>query len=197
MSKLVSLAKSSIGLTYQQCGGFQGGFLVLSSKTTGSNSNASRSNAQQASVKLANERNENDPVAVAEAKAIVELHRPILSSKPYYFKIDNDFKTYSNITVQSNKDANKSTDYGMFLAKGRDTFKTGILAVQGCIAGNEIQDLIVDTGSPVSVVSSQFYETIIDKTQLQPIKGHYIAVNGSLLNIKGVVELRIVFDKIE
>ena len=78
-----------------------------------------------------------------------------------------------------------------------DTFQTCILAVKGCIAGIEIKDLIVDTGSPVSLVSSQFYETIINETQLQPIKGQYIAVNRSLLNINGSVELTITFDKIE
>ena len=38
---------------------------------------------------------------------------------------------------------------------------------------------------------------IITKTQLQPINGQYIAVNGSILNIKGLVELTITFDKIE
>ena len=101
------------------------------------------------------------------------------------------------MTVQSGEDASKSNIDGMVLATGGDTFKTRILAVQGCIAGKEIQDLIVDTGSPVSLVSLQFYETIINKTQLQPIKGHYIAVNGSLLNIKGSVELMITFDIIE
>ena len=78
-----------------------------------------------------------------------------------------------------------------------DTFQTGILAVQGCIAGKEIQDLIVDTGSPVSLVSSQFYGTIINGTQLQPITGQYIAVNGSYLNINESFELTITFDKIK
>ena len=53
------------------------------------------------------------------------------------------------------------------------------------------------TGSPGSFVSSHFYETIINGTQLHPIKGQYIAVNGSFLNIKGSVELTITIDKIE
>ena len=55
----------------------------------------------------------------------------------------------------------------------------------------------MDTGSAVSLVSSQLYETIINEGQLQPIKCKYIAVNGSLLNIKRSVELTIIFDKIE
>ena len=55
----------------------------------------------------------------------------------------------------------------------------------------------MNTGSPESLVSSQFYETIINGTQLQPVKGQYLTVNGSLLNIKGLVELTITFDKIK
>ena len=98
--------------------------------------------------------------------------------------------------MQSEQDASKSNDDVLVLSTEGDTFKTGILAVQGCIAGKEIEDLIVETGSPVSLVSSQFYETIINGTQLQPIKGQYIAVNKSLLNINGSVELTITFDKI-
>ena len=75
----------------------------------------------------------------------------------------------------------------MIIDTDEDTYQTGILAVKGCIAGKEIQDVIVDTGSPVSFVSSQFYETIKNGTQLQPMKGQYIAVNKFLLNIKGSV----------
>ena len=55
----------------------------------------------------------------------------------------------------------------------------------------------MDTGSPISRVSSQFYETIINETQLQPIKGQYITVNRSFLNIKKFVEFTITFDKIK
>ena len=69
--------------------------------------------------------------------------------------------------------------------------------VQGRIAGKEIKDLIVDAGSAVSLVSSQFYETIANKAQLQQIKGRYMVANGFLLNIKGSAELTITFDKIE
>ena len=160
-------------------------------------SSASSSNAQQASVNLANKTGGNAPAAVAGAEAIVDLNCSIRTPKPYYPKEDGDFKTWSNMTVQSENDASKSNDDGMVLETGEDTFQTGILAVQGCISGKKIQDLIVDTGSPVSLVSSQFYETIITGTQLQPINGQYIAVNGSILNIKGSVELTITFDKIE
>ena len=98
--------------------------------------------------------------------------------------------------TQLDEDESESKDDKQVLTAEGDTFQTGILAVQGCIGEKEIQDLIVDTGSPVSLVSSQFYEMIINGTQLQPIKGQYIAVNGSLLNINGSVELTITFDKI-
>ena len=101
------------------------------------------------------------------------------------------------MTAQSEEDASKSTDDKMVLPTGGDTFQTGILAVQSCIATKVIQDLVVDTGSPVSLLSSQFCETIINGTLLQTIKGQYITVNGSLLNIIGLVYLTLTFDKIE
>ena len=89
----------------------------------------------------------------------------------------------SNMIVQSDEDDSESSDDGMVLTIGRDACKTGILAVQCRIAGKEVEDLIVDTGAAVSVVSSQFYETIANKAQLKPIKGRYMVANGSLLNI--------------
>ena len=55
----------------------------------------------------------------------------------------------------------------------------------------------MDTESAVSIVSSQFYNTIANKAQLQPIKGRYMVANESLLNIKGSAELTVIFDKIE
>ena len=197
MSNLFSPAKSSIELTGQQCGRFQAGFSGSSAVTSVSSSDAFSSNARQASVWLANKTDENAPATVAEAGAIVNQNRSIRTAKPYYHKKDGDIKTWSNMTVKLEEDASKSNDDEMVLDTEGDTFQTEILAVQGCIAGQEIQDLIVDTGSPVSFVSSQFYETIINGTQLQPIKGQYIAVNGSLLNIIGSVELTITLDKIE
>ena len=134
---------------------------------------------------------------MAKAGAIVELNRSIRTSQPYYPKKDNDFKTGSNIKTQPDEDESESKDdKQIFTAEGH-TFQTGILAVQGCIGGKEIQDLIVDTGSAVSIVSSKFYKTIINEWPFQPILGQYIAVNGSLLNIKGSVELTITFDKIK
>ena len=55
----------------------------------------------------------------------------------------------------------------------------------------------MNTGSAVSLVSLQFYETIANKAQFQPIKGRYMVANKSLLNIKGSAELTVTFDKIE
>ena len=81
--------------------------------------------------------------------------------------------------------------------EGWDTCQTGILAINAFIAGNEIKDLIVDPRSAVSLVSSQFYETISIRGQLQPINGQYMVPNRSLLNIKGSVELTVAFEKIE
>ena len=140
---------------------------------------------------------ENAPVAVSGAGAMVKLNRSIRTPKPYYFKKDSDFKTWSNMKTQPDEDENDSIDDGQVLTAERDTFQTGILAVRCCIAGKKIQDLIVDTGSAISLMSSQFYETIINGGELQPIKGQYMAANGSLRNIKESVEFTIAFDKIE
>ena len=79
----------------------------------------------------------------------------------------------------------------------RDTSRTGILVVKACIAEREIIDLIVYTGSVVSLVISHIYETNTNGRQLQPIKGRYMVANGFLLNIKGSVELTVAFHKIE
>ena len=43
----------------------------------------------------------------------------------------------------------------------------------------------------------EFYDTIANKAQIKPIKGRYCVANGSLLNIKGLAELTVTFDKIE
>ena len=83
----------------------------------------------------------------------------------------------------------------MVLTTGGDACQTGILAVLNRIAGKKVEDLIVDTGSTVSLVSLQYYDTIANKAQLQPIKGRYMVANGSLLNIKGSAELTVPFDK--
>ena len=83
----------------------------------------------------------------------------------------------SNMIVQSDEDDKESSDDGMVLTTGGDACQTGILAVLGRIAGKEVEDLIVDTGSAVSLVSSQFYDTIANKAQLQQITGRYIIAN--------------------
>ena len=101
------------------------------------------------------------------------------------------------MSVQSDEDDNESSDDGMVLTTGGDACQTGMLAVLGQIAKKELEDLIVKTGSAVSLVSLQFYDTIANKAQLQPIKNRYIVTNKSLLNIKGSAELTVTFDKIE
>ena len=70
------------------------------------------------------------------------------------------------MTVQLKENASKSNDNEMVLDIDWDTFQTEILAVQNCIARKEIQYLFMDNGSPVSLVSSQFSETIINGTQV-------------------------------
>ena len=102
--------------------------------------------------------------------------------------IDNKRKLPQSImVVLSDEDDSYSNDDGMVLAAGDNTCQTGILAVNGSIAGTEIEDLIVDTGSAMSLVSSQFYDTIPNGGKLQPIKGRYMVANRTLLNIKGSV----------
>ena len=99
----------------------------------------------------------------------------------------------SNMIMKSDEDDSESSNDGMVLTGGGDACQTGIRAGQGRIAGTEVKDLIVDTVSAVSLVSSQFYDTIANKAQLQPIKGHYMVANGSLLNITSSAELTVTF----
>ena len=99
--------------------------------------------------------------------------------------------------VQSDKDDSESSDDGLVLTGGKNSFQTEILAVQNRIAGTEVKDLIVDTKHAVFLVSSQLYDTIANKAQLQPIKGRYMVANKSLLNIKGSAKLTVTCDKIK
>ena len=64
---------------------------------------------------------------------------------------------------------------------------------QSVHAGKEVEHLIVETGSAEFFVSSQFYDTIANRKQLQQINGRYMVANGSLLNIKGSAELTAFF----
>ena len=98
-------------------------------------SSPSSSNAQPASVGLANKTGGNAPATVARAGAIVEQNRSIRTPKPYYPKEDGDIKTWKNMAVQSDKDESKSNNDEMVFATEGDTFQTGILAVQSCIEG--------------------------------------------------------------
>ena len=61
------------------------------------------------------------------------------------------------MTVHLKKDASKSNDNEMVFDTEEDTFQIEIFAVQGCITKKEIQELFVDTGSLISLVSTQFY----------------------------------------
>ena len=85
----------------------------------------------------------------------MDFNRSIRTQKPSYPKEEGYFKTWSNMTVQSEEDASKSKYIEIVIDTEGDTFQTGILAVQGCIAEKEIQDLIVDTGSPISFARSE------------------------------------------
>ena len=99
--------------------------------------------------------------------------------------------------VQSDEEEADASDDGMVLVGSGVNCQTGILAVKGEIAGKEIEDIIVDSGSAISLISTKFFEKLDNKKQLIPIKGRYMVANGSLLNIKGSVDLIIKFDTLE
>ena len=88
-------------------------------------------------------------------------------------------------------------DDGMVLVGSEETGQAGILAVHAIIGGKEVEDLIVDTGSAISLISTEFYKNLSNKGQLLPVKGRFMVANGSLLSIKGSIDLTIAFDKIE
>lgn len=98
--------------------------------------------------------------------------------------------------VQSDKDDSELNDDGIVLGTGGDTFQTRILTAKGSISGKEVKDLIGNFVSAIFHVCTQLYETITNRGQLQQIKGRSMVANESLLIIKGLVELTIMFDKI-
>ena len=103
----------------------------------------------------------------------------------------------NNMIVQSDEEESDASDDGMVLVGSGGNCQTGILAVKGEIAGKEIEDIIVDSGSAISLISTKCFEKLDNKMQLLPIKGRYMVANGSLLNIKGSVDLVIKFDTLE
>ena len=87
------------------------------------------------------------------------------------------------MTVQSKENASKSIDDEMVSIQKGKRLNLKFWHCKAALQKN-IQDLILDIGSSLSLVSSQFLETIINGTQLQLSNGHYITLNESLLNIK-------------
>ena len=103
----------------------------------------------------------------------------------------------NHMIIESDEDSNDPQGDGIVLAGSTEQNFSSILAVSGKIQNHEIQDIIVDTGSAVSLISYTFYENFKDKQPLQPSKGKFMVANGSLLEIKGSVILNVSLDSIE
>ena len=103
----------------------------------------------------------------------------------------------NHMIIESDEDSSDSQGDGIVLAGSTEQNFSSILAVSGKIENHEIQDIIVDTGSAVSLISHAFYESFKDKQPLQPSKGKFMVANGSLLAIKGSVVLNVNLDNIE
>jgi hypothetical protein len=94
----------------------------------------------------------------------------------------------SNMIVQSDEDDTDQQDGEMMLTGTSDSGCSGILAAAGEVAGKQVEHVIVDTGSAVSIISTEFYETIKHKGALQPTRGKYLVANGTVLGSKGSIK---------
>jgi hypothetical protein len=78
-----------------------------------------------------------------------------------------------------------------------DTGSKGILTVNGKIAGQKIENVIVDTGSAVSLISTSFFENLRKTSELLRAKGNFQVANGTQLTVKGAIILPIELEGVE
>ena len=73
-------------------------------------------------------------------------------------------KFTNNVICESSNSASTETDLaGAVFAAAEGAFSKGILAIEGSLARRHFDDIIIDTGSAVSLISTSLWDQLSEK----------------------------------
>ena len=98
----------------------------------------------------------------------------------------------NNVICESlNSAATESDPAGAVFAAAEGAFSKGILAIERSLAGRHFDDIIIDTGSAVFLISTSLWDQLSEKFTRNQVKSKYIVANGTTLPVEGSAELPI------
>ena len=74
---------------------------------------------------------------------------------------------------------------------GKGNLSGGILAINKNLAGRQFKDIIVDTGSAVSLISTLLRDQFHEKFTRNQVRSKYVVANRTTLPVEGSTELPI------
>ena len=94
--------------------------------------------------------------------------------------------SFNNVICEnSNNFTTESDPASAVFAAGEGTLSKGILAIEGNLAGRHFDDIIVDTGSAVSLISTSLWDQLHEKFTCTHVKSKYVVANGTPLTVEG------------
>ena len=99
--------------------------------------------------------------------------------------------TNNVICESSNSTSTESDPAGAVFAATEGAFSKGILAFEGNLAGRHFDDIIIDTGSAVSLISTLLWDQLSEKFTRNYVKSKYVVANGTTLPVEEFTELPI------
>ena len=101
-------------------------------------------------------------------------------------------KFTNNVICESSNSASTESDQaGAVFAATEGAFLKGILAIEGSLAGRKFDDIILDTGSAVSLISTSLLNQLPQKLTRNQVKSKYVVANGTTLPVEKSTELPI------
>ena len=97
--------------------------------------------------------------------------------------------TNNVICKNLNSSSTKADTAGAVFATGEKAFSKGILAIEGNLAGRHFDDIIIDTGSAVSLISTLLWNQVFEKFSRTQFKSKYVVANVTTLPVEGSTEL--------
>ena len=100
-------------------------------------------------------------------------------------------KFTNNVICENSNSSSTEADTANAVFATRDkAFSKGILAIEGNLAGRHF-DIIIDTGSAVSLISTSLWNQVTEKFSRTQVKSKYVVANGTTLPVEGSTELPI------
>ena len=104
----------------------------------------------------------------------------------------SSLKFTNNVICESSSSASTESDpAGAVFAAAEGAFSKGIYAIEGSLAGRHFDDIIIDTGSAISLISTSLWEQLPQKFTRNQVKSKYVVANGTTLHVEGSTELPI------